>query len=134
MRVVLDTSGYSWLRSGHREVRRRLAAARVVFLPTVVLGELAAGFALGRHRKENERALEAFLSQPFVQTLDVTAAVAARYGELFARLRRAGTPIPANDIWIAAATNDAGAHLLTFDGDFARVPDLPHTLLSPGDA
>jgi hypothetical protein len=44
--------------------------------------------------------------------------VARRYGRLFADLRRAGTPIPINDIWIAATTLDCGGHLLTFDGDF----------------
>ena len=129
-RVVLDTSAYSWLRSGHERVRRVVAESRLVLLPAVVLGELTAGFELGSRRKENETALDAFLDRPFVQTLDVTSAVAARYGALFAQLRRNGTPIPVNDIWIAATTLEAGAHLLTFDQDFARVTELPHTVLS----
>jgi tRNA(fMet)-specific endonuclease VapC len=132
-RIVLDTSAYSWLRSGHREVRRRVAEAQLVYLPAVVLGELAAGFVLGRRRKENETALGAFLERPFVETLDVTPAVAVRYGVLFAALRRAGTPIPVNDIWIAATTLAAGAHLLTFDQDFSYIAELPHTILSTGE-
>ena len=49
-------------------------------------------------------------------------------GELFVALRRAGTPIPVNDIWIAAATIDAGAHLLTFDSDFDRIAQLDRTI------
>jgi tRNA(fMet)-specific endonuclease VapC len=44
-------------------------------------------------------------------------------------LRKAGTPIPTNDVWIAAITIDIGAHLLTFDSDFARVARLDCTVL-----
>ena len=56
---------------------------------------------------------------------------ARRYGELFAELRAAGTPIPVNDIWIAATTMDAGAELVTFDSDFDRIARLERTILVP---
>ncbi|MBK8998007.1 MAG: PIN domain-containing protein [Myxococcales bacterium] len=56
--------------------------------------------------------------------------VALTYGRLFAELRAAGTPIPINDVWIAASALVAAAHLLTFDGDFARVPGLSCSVLS----
>jgi tRNA(fMet)-specific endonuclease VapC len=55
--------------------------------------------------------------------------VAIRYGRFFADLRRAGTPIPTNDLWIAATALDSGAHLLTFDGDFERIAALDCTIL-----
>jgi predicted nucleic acid-binding protein len=61
----------------------------------------------------------------------VTVEVARRYGEVFATLRRNGTPIPANGIWIAATTLEVGGHLLTFDHDFATIAGLPHDVLSP---
>jgi len=54
-----------------------------------------------------------------------------RYGILFADLRRAGTPIPINDIWIAATAQDCGGHLLTFDGHFDRIASLDRTVLVP---
>ena len=73
--------------------------------------------------------LARFLGEPFVVTLPSTAEVARRYGQVFAKLRQAGTPIPTNDIWIAAATIDAGAQLLTFDSHFQQVPGLDCTLL-----
>ena len=57
--------------------------------------------------------------------------IARRYGEIFAQLRRAGTPIPINDVWIAATTLDCGGHLLTFDGDFRSVTGLEVTVLDP---
>lgn len=62
----------------------------------------------------------------------MTAAVARQYGRLFAQLRRAGTPLPTNDIWIAAATIDCGGTLLTFDRDFDRVTGLDHIVLEAG--
>jgi tRNA(fMet)-specific endonuclease VapC len=129
-RLALDTSAYSWLRRGHDGAERLVSAADDVFLPAVVLGELEAAFQLGSRAAENRRALAELLAQPFVHTLDVTLSVSLRYGALFATLRRQGTPIPVNDMWIAATALDAGAHLVTFDADFGRIEGLPHTLLS----
>ena len=121
---MLDTSTYSHLRRGHDGVIDAMARAAVVLIPTTVLGELHAGFALGTRRADNERSLADFLSEPFVAVLPTSADVARRYGEVYANLRRAGTPIPINDVWIAAAALDAGASVHTFDADFERVAGL----------
>lgn len=130
MRLVLDTSAYSHFRGNHPEVVNRIAAADIVYLPTVVLGELEAAFRMGRRATDNRSKLEEFLDEDFVGVLAITSDVARKYGELFVELRAAGTPIPINDVWIAAATLDAGGHLLTFDRDFARVSRLDHTILT----
>jgi len=108
-----------------------VAGAGIVFLPTTVLGELEAGFELGARPKDNRLLLGEFLDEPFVSSLPVTAAVARRYGQVFAELRRNGTPIPVNHIWIAASSLDCGGHLLTFDGDYHNVPSLDCTILEP---
>ncbi|MYN65813.1 MAG: type II toxin-antitoxin system VapC family toxin [Acidobacteria bacterium] len=129
-KIVLDTSAYSRLRGGHAEVLERMAAARVVVVPVTVLGELDAGFELGRRAIENRRVLAEFLEEPFVNVLDVTVTTVRHYARIFAALRRAGTPIPINDVWIAAATVECNGHLLTFDRDFSRIPDFEHTLLA----
>jgi len=129
-RLVLDTSAYARLRVGDGRVLDRLADADVVLMPSVVLGELEGGFRLGRRPEANRAVLAEFLDEPFVAVAPVTADVALRYGEIFARLRRAGTPIPTNDVWIAATTLDRGAHLLTFDRDFEHVERLPCTVLA----
>lgn len=128
-RIVVDTSAYSHLRRGEHEVLDALAEAEIVLMPTTVVGELEAGFRVGHRYLDNRRSLEDFLQEPYVRIIDVTTDVARRYGEIFAVLRRAGTPIPVNDIWIAAATFASGGHLITFDEDFARVEGLAHTLL-----
>lgn len=133
-RLVLDTSAYSHFRAGDDRVLDWVAAAEIVFLPTIVLGELEAGFALGRRELANRTLLAEFLAEPFVAVLPVTPTVARHYGRLFASLRRVGTPIPINDIWIAATTLDCGGHLLTFDGDFSNVShiaSLDCTVLTP---
>ena len=109
-----------------------VASAESVLLPLIVVGELEAAFELGTRAAENRVALADFLAEPFVATLDVTRGVARRYGLAFASLRRAGTPIPVNDIWIAATTLDCGGSLLTFDTDFDRVQDLPRIVLRTG--
>ena len=96
-------------------------------MPTIVLGELEGAFRLGRRAADNRSKLEEFLEEDFVSVLPVTTDV-ARYGELFTELRRAGTQIPVNDIWIAATTIDAGAHLLSFDTDFDRITRLERTI------
>jgi predicted nucleic acid-binding protein len=128
-RLVLDTSAYSQMRAGHEGVLDRLAAAEMVLVPVTVIGELAAAFELGRRSREDRAVLEEFLAEPFVTTLGVTAEVARTYGRHFARLRRAGTPIPVNDVWIAAETLDCGGHLLTFDRHFERIEGLDCTVL-----
>ncbi len=130
-RLVFDTSAYSHFRAGHPLVLDLLAAADVILLPATVLGELEAGFELGQRALENRTTLARFLQEPFVTVLPTTPDVARRYGQVFARLRRAGTPIPTNDIWIAAATLDVGGQLLTFDARFQQVPGLDCVLLGP---
>ena len=129
VRLVLDTSAYSHFRAGHPRVLDFVAAAEIVFLPTVVLGELEAGFQLGRRERENRTLLAEFLAEPFVSISPVTPSVARHYGRLFTDLRRAGTPIPINDVWIAATTLDCGGHLLTFDDHFDKTPSVDRTVL-----
>ena len=128
-RLVLDTSAYSHLRTGHVQVLDHVAGAAMVVVPVTVLGELAAGFELGSRTEENRRILAEFLEEPFTSVVDVTAATVRHYARIFAALRRSGTPIPVNDVWIAAATIECNGHLLTFDRDYGRIANLDHTLL-----
>jgi tRNA(fMet)-specific endonuclease VapC len=129
-RLVLDTSAYSRFRAQHHETADHIARAEAVLVPVTVIGELEAAFRLGTRLAENRVALGEFLAEPFVLVLDVTKNIARKYGEINAQLRRSGTPVSSNDIWIAAATLDAGGTLVTFDSDFSRIPNLPLVLLT----
>jgi tRNA(fMet)-specific endonuclease VapC len=129
-RLVLDTSAYSHFRIGHPRVVELVASVPFVIVPVVVLGELEAAFRLGSRLAENMAMLAEFLAESFVAPWDVTSAVARRYGEIFAQLRRGGTPIPINDVWIASITLECRGHLVTFDNDFSRVAGLSVTVLA----
>ena len=102
-RVLLDTSAYSAFMLGHPEAKVALQRADEIYLTPVVLGELLAGFIRGKLRKKNERELRAFLSAPRVQVIDLDEDTAQRYAVILNALWKAGTPIPTNDIWIAAS-------------------------------
>lgn len=128
-RLTLDTSAYSRLRAGDSRVLDLVAAAEAVLVPAIVLGELYGAFELGSRARENRVALGEFLAEPFVTVVAASAAVARQYGRVYAALRRAGTPIPVNDIWIAASALDQGACLLTFDRDFEYVAGLDRIVL-----
>jgi predicted nucleic acid-binding protein len=104
-----------------------------VLIPTIVLGELAAGFRLGSRSRQNQQVLGEFLDEPFVAVLDVTAEVGQRYGEIFSRLRERGTPIPTNDIWIAACAFAAQATLITYDTHFEKIEQLDCRVLALGE-
>jgi tRNA(fMet)-specific endonuclease VapC len=128
-RLALDTSAYSRFRAGDVRVRDFLSAVDSVLVPVPVLGELHGAFELGSRGRENRVTLTEFLSEPFVHVTPVTISVARHYGRVFAALRRAGTPVPANDMWIAACAIDQGACLLTFDHDFERIAALDSIVL-----
>jgi tRNA(fMet)-specific endonuclease VapC len=89
------------------------------------------GFRNGAHYDRNLGDLQDLLRRPGVSLLEVTWATADRFGRLAAALRRAGTPIPSNDIWVAAHAMESGAELVTLDRHFERIPGLALTLVEP---
>ena len=123
-RLLLDTSGYSAFMRGRPEVVAALQEADEVCLNPVVLGELLAGFIRGKRRKKNESELKTFLQSPRVKLLDVNSETAERYAVILNSLWKAGTPIPTNDIWIAASAMQHGVHLLTTDAHYQKVSQI----------
>jgi tRNA(fMet)-specific endonuclease VapC len=117
----LDTSAYSNFRRGNEEVATLLDRAELVGLSTIALGELRTGFLLGGRQGRNEAELEAFLDNPVVEVLQVDAETSRHYAEIVTELRAAGTPLPTNDIWIAATAARNGATVLTCDDHFERI-------------
>ena len=124
MRLLLDTNAYSALMRGHADVSATVRRAEQLLLSAVVAGELLFGFRNGSRYEKNVQGLESFLANPYVEFLVVTRTTADRFGRIAAALRHKGTPIPTNDIWIAAHAMETGADLLTFDGHFTAVDGL----------
>ena len=131
MRICLDTSGYSHFRRGMPEAVRTVTRARTVLLPAIVLGELRVGFRLGTRRAANEERLRQFIEESVVAILSVDDEAASHYADIVVELRRHGTPIPTNDIWIAALAAREGATVLTTDGHFAHIGRVGSVILSP---
>lgn len=129
-RLCLDTSAYSHFRRGHAPAVEAISAARGVLVPAIVLGELGTGFRLGKQRAQNESALRRFLREPVVAVLDVDHEAAEVYADIIVALRAAGTPLPINDVWIAALAAREGATVLTYDAHFAAIGRIASRILS----
>ena len=129
MRRLLDTNAYVELLKGNAAVAHSVRSAEQLVFSMVVVGELLFGFRNGSRYDKNLAALDEFLSQPWIVLQPVTRTTADRFGRIAAALRKAGTPIPTNDIWIAAHALETGAELITFDHHFDHVRGLPVTTL-----
>jgi tRNA(fMet)-specific endonuclease VapC len=123
-KILLDTNAYVRFLRGDEKVMGYLARADSVYMSVFVLGELFAGFKAGLKEKSNKQLLEAFLLKPTVSVLDATKETADFFGLIAASLRRSGTPLPVNDVWIAAHCLETGSILVTYDDHFAQIPGL----------
>ena len=121
MRLLVDTSAYSAFMRGHRAIKSSLQLADEIVVNAIVLGELAAGFIKGRRRARNQEELSRFLSSPRVNVVDVTEDTAEKCGVILNSLWKAVTPIPTNDIWIAASAMEHGLQILTPDAHYQKV-------------
>lgn len=129
MKRLLDTNAYVELLKGTPAVAALVREAEQLVFSTVVVGELLFGFRNGTRYDKNLAVLDDFLGQPWVDLQPVTRVTADRFGRVAAALRKVGTPIPTNDVWIAAHAFETGAELITFDRHFESVRGLPVTVL-----
>jgi predicted nucleic acid-binding protein len=121
---MLDTSAYSAFMKGHADVKLALQKAEEIVLNPVILGELKAGFRAGNRLRKNEQELQIFFSSPRLRFVDITQETAERYAVIVHFLRKAGTPIPTNDVWIAASAMEHGLRVLTTDLHYQKVPQI----------
>lgn len=120
-RVCLDTSAYSCFMRGDAAVVEIISTAQWIGLPSIVIGELRTGFLLGNNPSRNEEELRKFARHPVVEILDVNDDAARFYAEIMVMLRRSGTPVPPNDVWIAALAARDGAAVITYDEHFRLI-------------
>ena len=129
MRYCLDTSAYvRFLRDDAATVAAIDRAAWVGF-PVIALGELYTGYALTGNRPSELEGMRGFLAHPVVEIIPVDDGVARAYGQIVAELRRAGTPLPTNDVWIAACAVRTSSVVLTHDRHFTRIARIGCELL-----
>ncbi|MEI6564975.1 MAG: type II toxin-antitoxin system VapC family toxin [bacterium] len=125
MRIAIDTNSYRDFCEGASEAVESLAHASEIHIPYVTLAELRAGFLCGTVARRNERILIQFLNRPRVHILLPDEATTHHYARVFAQLRAQGTPIPTNDMWIAALVLQHDLQLYSHDGHFSHLPQIP---------
>ena len=125
MRIAIDTNRYVDFARGLAEAVSRLRAVDRILVPLIVLGELRAGFLGGSRAPDNEANLVRFLNSPRVDVLLADEETTHHYARLFHQLRRQGTPIPANDVWIAALVVQHQLYLFARDDHFDHLPQIP---------
>jgi len=120
--MIFDTNALSAFVDGEPAVGARAAAEPRVAIPVIVLGEFRYGISGSRYRIRYEAWLDEHL--PAFDVLDVTQPTARVYADVRRALKRAGHPIPANDVWIAALALQYRLSVLSRDEHFDAVPGL----------
>ena len=124
MRLALDTNRYTDLCRGDAFVVETIEHAEEVWLPFVVVGELRAGFAVGSQGPRNEAVLRRFLMKPGVGILYADDQTTHHYASVYRQLRMQGTPIPTNDMWIAALVLQHSLALFARDAHFDALAQI----------
>jgi tRNA(fMet)-specific endonuclease VapC len=128
VKIMPDTSAYvGFKRNAVEAVEFIVKAEQIVFSP-VVMGELMFGFRNGTRFKENMDDLDRFLKHEAVDLIPIGKITSDRYSRIAVKLRQQGTPIPTNDIWIAAQAMEQGAELITSDQHFDKISGLVYTI------
>lgn len=123
-KVMMDTSAYAAFLRGSPEVKEAVQQADEIVFSPVVLGELIAGFLMGRNERKNRAILKDFLSSPRVIVAEIDEETSERYAVIVQSLRTKGIPIPTNDLWIAASAMQHGLKVLTTDKHYLKVPQI----------
>lgn len=120
--MILDTNALSAFADDHPRAVAEIEKAQRIAIPVIVLGEFWFGIAQSRNRVKYERWIEDTL--PVSRVLEVDTETAVQYAEVRLELKRAGTPIPTNDGWIAALCRQHDLSLLSQDKHFDCVRGL----------
>lgn len=128
-KILLDTSAYVGFKRNLDEVVEIILRSEQILFSPIVLGELMFGFRNGTKFKKNMDNLTEFLEHEVVQFIPINEITSDRYSRIVTQLKSAGTPIPTNDIWVAAQTMEHGAELITSDKHFEKISGLVYSIL-----
>lgn len=129
--AVLDTSAVIAFFRGHPRLKAVMAASTRLVVPAIALGELYLG-RLGPGRWiGDDHGIRALLESPRVEVAQVGEPTAERYAVIVGGLRRAGRPIPSNDVWVAATAMERGLRVLTLDRHFLEIPQILVEVFEP---
>jgi tRNA(fMet)-specific endonuclease VapC len=130
VKILLDTNAYVGFKRNVVEMVDSIVSAESIVFSPIVLGELMFGFRNGTRFKENMEDLNSFLDHEVVELVQIGKITSDRYSRIAEQLKRQGTPIPTNDIWIAAQTIEHGAELISSDKHFEKISSLVYTIFT----
>ena len=123
-KILIDTNIYSRAMCGDSSVTTALRQAKLIGMSAISIGELLSGFKGGNKEQENRYELEQFLDSPRTCLYSLDENTAEYYSSILDQLKVQGTPIPTNDIWIAATAFQYGLPIYTFDKHFSNIAGL----------
>jgi predicted nucleic acid-binding protein len=122
--ILIDTNIYVAFKKGESSAVDIIQYSEILGISPIVLGELTAGFEYGNKTKKNREELHQFLQSSRINIFPITADTANFYSQIYYSLRNKGTPIPTNDMWIAAQALEHGCILCSHDKHFKFVEGL----------
>lgn len=120
--MILDTNALSALAEGDPSLESTVQKAAELAIPVIVLGEYRYGIRQSHHHRHYEQWLAEFL--PAYRILDVDQETSIHYAGIRLELKKAGTPIPSNDVWIAALSRQHALPILSRDTHFDVIEAL----------
>jgi tRNA(fMet)-specific endonuclease VapC len=120
--MILDTAAIFDFLKEEPGIQRHLARSTSFNIPVIVLGEYRFGLRLSKYRQILEEKLEELLKD--VQVLPIEEQTTVVYADIRSELKAAGTPIPENDLWIAALVRQYDLPLLSKDRHFDNVQGI----------
>lgn len=120
--MILDTNALSAAADDHPTIVAALSEAEELALPVVVLGEYRYGISQSRHQARYKRWLDELIADCTV--LDINEGTTHHYAAIHLELRKAGRPIPTNDLWIAALCRQHSLSILSRDRHFDLVSGI----------
>ncbi len=122
--LLIDTNIYSYAMRGDAEIIKNLQQVAHIGISAISIGELLSGFKAGNKEKTNRQELNQFLDSPRVTLYGIDEGTAEFYCLILDQLKNNGTPIPTNDIWIAAVAFQHGMPIYTKDQHFNKIKGL----------
>ena len=120
--MILDTNAVSAILAGDNTIRPVLEIVRTLVIPAIVVGEYRYGIAMSRKQAELDAAFDQLVRR--ITFAPVDEPITRRYAQVRHALRDAGTPIPENDVWIAATAAHYQMPVLSRDAHFDRMPGI----------
>ena len=119
---LLDTNAWIRLLRNDTQIEQRLQASGACYLCTHALGELYAGVLKSSQVQKNTQDVDDLLKKATLLLCDQQTSL--EFAKLRHFLRINGTPLPINDVWIAATALQHGLILATDDAHFDAIPHL----------